>query len=405
MRGFEDVKQGVWIRVGALGDLLVATAALQETLEKFPNAKLWIIGPKLWTEIIDPKLWPRINGIIVVTDKKNHKNLGELYLSSEEGWRSSGAAQPLFNFYKQAQLSVNHRVESYRFAWGPWLAKVRYRFGTCPWPMKWLYTHWSPWLGKDPILHERDRHLKIIEAQKTQFFPLGFTLNNRAQLKKEQTGDESKKAEKYSVFQPHQSPQTLAYKWRARALPSIHRNSSETQQNTQRDVHKKYQLNKKYWAVNPTSSRWEKAWSREKFKEFVLKINPTAEAMGAEIIILGAPNETDWLKFVAGEAFRVLQPSSIQELIQIVAHAELLITNTSSVQFIASATKTPSFVFMGRTFPARWGPLGVKDVFVAGRAPRDFKGNIFEEDFAGYDSISVAHAEQEFQKFLAQLND
>lgn len=412
---FSDVSQVGWIRVGALGDLLVALAALEETQNKFPKAKVYVFGPKLWLQILKPKLWPKINGIIVVQDDgRGVLHIPNSGADEKEGWKAQGVATPLRYFFKKCQATVNHRVESYRYAWGPFFAGVRYRFGTCPVSMKWLYTHWSPWIGKDPIIHERDRHLRILEAPRTKLFQRSSTQHNRDILKQEQTGEYGVKPNKYLVFHPKQNQSSLAFKWRARALPAII--------NPREEVLCEYGLEpKKYWAVNPTSSRWEKAWSKEKFREFCERLEAETKTevradakVGAgiktqalsehsfsrEIIILGAPNETEWLQFVSNKKFRVIQPKNIDDLANIIAFSELLITNTSSVQFIAATTKTPSLVLMGRTFPARWGPLGAQDHFVAGRVPENFQGNIFEEDYAGYDSICVDELVSKFKNWL-----
>src|SRR5690606_35287971 len=150
---------------------------------------------------------------------------------------------------------------------GPFLAGVRYRFGTCPPMMKWLYTHWSPWLGKDPIVHERDRHLLILEAPPTKILKFETTQKNRDQLKLNQTGVPGQKPDKYLVFHPGQNIQTLAYKWRNKSLPKI--------LDPKPEALKEYNLeNKKYWVVNHTSSRWEKAWSKIKFRDWCAAILP-----------------------------------------------------------------------------------------------------------------------------------
>lgn len=389
MKEFSEVSQVAWIRVGALGDLLVSLANLKETLEKFPRANVWIFGPKLWLQILEPHLWSRVNGIVVIEG-----SCGRLHTPLGRGWKAEVSNHALGYFFKKCQASINLRVESYRYAWGPFFAGVRFRFGTCPWAMKWLYTHWSPWLGKDPIIHERDRMLEILEAAPTSVLSPQPTQKNRDDLKQKQTGEFGKKAEKYKVFQPNQDKRSLAYKWRYRALPQIVLANPV-------ELREKWSLEpNSYWLVNPTSSRWEKAWSKDKFKEFCARIEDLAIEKRKKIVIVGAPNETEWLSYVADQRFLVVQPSSIRELANVVCLAELLITNTSSVQYIAACTKTPTLTLMGRTFPARWGPLGAKDRFIAGRVPVDFRGNIFEEDYAGYDSITIDEARTSLEGML-----
>lgn len=401
-RRFGEVSQISFLRVGALGDLLVSLAALEEALLLFPKAKAWIIGPKLWLEIIDPRLWNRVNGIIVLDSKIS----GQLYLHEEghtpggvlvhKGWSPSGVSTRLSEFYEKCQASINLRVESYRYGWGPYLALVRYRFGTCPWPLRFLYTNWSPWLGKDPIIHERDRMLHILEAGTSKSLKLISTRYNRDHLKADQTGEFGKSVDKLKVHQPNQQKGTLAFKWRDRALPQI--SMADPTKVTLKGF-----APGKYWLINPTASRWEKAWPKLKFKEFVSRLAPMAKAGGRELLVIGSPQESDWLNEVAGRFAQVVQPENVGELSNWVHLAELVVTNTSAVQFIAACTKTPTLTLMGRTFPARWGPLGTQDAFVVGTVPSDFKGGIFEEDYAGYDSLSVDQVFEAFQNFRANL--
>ncbi len=106
-------------------------------------------------------------------------------------------------------------------------------------------------------------------------------------------------------------------------------------------------------------------------------------------MIVGAPNESEWLSQVAGTEFPIVQPPSLGELIDVVSGANVLITNTSSVQFIAAGTRTPSITLMGRSEPVRWGPVGPQDIVVRGEIPNPRPADLFEEERLAYESISV----------------
>jgi hypothetical protein len=60
-----------WIRMGALGDLLVGLASLREVIDQWPDAKVSVIGPKLWLEILEPGFWPQIDRVVVIERKKS----------------------------------------------------------------------------------------------------------------------------------------------------------------------------------------------------------------------------------------------------------------------------------------------------------------------------------------------
>ncbi|MEQ1875276.1 MAG: glycosyltransferase family 9 protein [Bdellovibrionia bacterium] len=367
-----NVGQVLWIRVGALGDLLISTAALAATFQRFPDSKIWVLGDRFWLELLEPARWPRLNGIII--RKKGAR--GQLYVpSGAKTWKREGEEKRLSYFYRRSQATVNLRIESYRFAWGPGLARVKIRIGSCPWPMKWLYTHWSPWLGKEPMIHERDWYEMVAQAPKRSFFPLGTTEANR---------------NKYATF--NERP--------VRGLPRLKEPNWQTIVKLSEEHPElppaRYQ---NYWLINPTASRKEKAWPAAKFRELCQRLKPRLEALGKSLVIVGAPNETDWLSQVGGNEFQVIQPPSLGELIDVVAGANVLITNTSSVQFIAAGTGTPSVTLMGRSQPIRWGPVGLQDVVVQGKIPSPPLADLFEEERLSYASIEVDEVLQVLEVF------
>jgi ADP-heptose:LPS heptosyltransferase len=334
----------VWIRVGALGDLLVSLKALDTAFHRFPNAKFWIIGSKLWTEILDPRVWPQIDGILVSENGKN----GSFFEPRFTGWVLRSPFLTCQELYRQADATVNLRIESYRFAWGPWRALVPTRIGSCPPMMKWLYSHWFPWLGKEPAIHERDWYDSVTKAQ------AGMSVDHLKLHEPKRTGLPAL---------------TLANKDRAEWLWGLQE--------------------KQFVLVNPTASRTEKAWPKEKFRELVRELSPRVQ-----IIVTGAPSETEWLNFVADGKVRVIQPENLKDLFDLVQAAQFLICNTSSLQFVAAAQKTKALVLMGLTSPRRWGPLGPEDQVVeAPLKPSEVfdgkKVHLFERERLAYESIPL----------------
>ncbi|HEX4923186.1 MAG TPA: glycosyltransferase family 9 protein [Bdellovibrionales bacterium] len=385
MEIFRDVPQVLWIRVGALGDLLISTAALEETFKRFPHSKVWVLGDRFWLELLEPAQWPRLNGIII--RKKN--NRGQLYVpASQKGWRREGDARSLGYFYRRTQATVNLRIESYRFAWGPWRARVPIRIGSCPWPMKWLYTHWSPGLGKEPALHERDWYVNVVRAPKRSWFPLGRLEENRSKFA---TATDRPRGGLPRLKEA--DPSTIA----RLTLPKAQ--SASTRAPLKEPV-----SFKNYWLINPTSSRIEKAWPAIKFREFALQLAERLRETGQKVVVIGAPNETEWLKKVAGEELPIVQPPTLGELIDVVAGANILVTNTSSVQFIAASTKTPTITLMGRSSPVRWGPVGPQDIVVKGKIPEGGHPDLFVEERLAYESISVEQVLRECEKFVKVSN-
>jgi ADP-heptose:LPS heptosyltransferase len=383
-RGWAKVESVALVRVGALGDLLVGLAAIHEAHELFPNARATLIGPRLWTEILAPEKYPYIERIVVL--EKRGATDGVVYRVESGAWRKEGESQPLHQILRGTQAFVNFHIDSYRYGFTALRARIPIRIGATPAPMAWLYTHAAPFFGKDPEVHERDAALLILEAAEPSAIKYFRTVErNRVNLS-EWVGRSN-----------------LVAKWRAEGLPAGKTaNLARASELTGCAPHS-------YVLVNPTSSRREKAWPAEKFRELLLSVRAEFAASGAnanssagsgtEILVLGAPNETDWLREVAGSEFRIVQPPNIFDLQDVVAGARGLLTNTSSVQFIAAMAKTPAVVLMGRGNPEIWGPLGPRDKVIRGRPPEDLAHDIFKQEEAAYRSIEIAEVRAAFQDF------
>ena len=377
--------QITFIRTGALGDILVTLPALYECQNKFPEARIWVMGSQLWRAVLDLKLWPKVNGFIEV-DKKAKS--AQLFVVERNAFVKVGEEQLVEYFLSQTDISIDLRMESIRFGIKAYKAKVPIRYGSCPFLLKHIYTHWSPYMGLAPVIHERDRLLRVLQAERRGFWPLMTVALSKKELRIEQTGT-SNYPNFFSVKQPYPNQETLLHKWQSRGLMQLRKKVKPPLLKTS-----------KYVLLNPTASQDKKAWPKKKFKELadLLKKN-----LRFPVYVIGAPNETEWLEEVASSKLKIIQPKDLEALISIVTKASALITNTSSMQYIACCQKTPCFTLMGRTFPARWGPLGPRDGFLAGKVPENFKGSIFDEDYACYDSISVEDAFSNIESWLSSL--
>jgi ADP-heptose:LPS heptosyltransferase len=178
-----------------------------------------------------------------------------------------------------------------------------------------LFTHFSL-QEKNKEIHERDRYLNILSS-------LNYEL---IEAKKQY--------------------------WKNEGLPSLKWLPKDTL------LEFGFSQNKKIILINPTASIREKAWESKNFRELALKL----KAQGVEVRIIGSPKETEWLKEVAQNDFSIIQPSNILNIVDILKYSSLLITNTSSMQFIAAGTKTPTITLMGCASPLRWGSLGTSSI-------------------------------------------
>lgn len=364
-----------WLRSGALGDLVVGAASLAEMARFFPHARVTVIGPKLWLELLDPRKMPFLERIIVVARKST---VGRAYAAHDGGWREEGGGElPLTEFLKGYQALVNTNTDSYRYGFQAMKAGVGLRIGSASAEMAWLYHYNAPFFGKDPLLHERDLPLLLMEYATpglAKYFRT--TGHNRASL------NEMRESSR------------LVEHWRREGLPSLrHYTESAVRELTGLAP-------KSYFLVNPSASRREKAWPSARVRELLL--DGRAE-FNFQPLVIGAPNETEWLREVAGAEFKIIQPRNLTELQEIVHGARVLLTNVSSMQFIAATTKTPTLTVVGRAEPRIWGPVGAQDQMVIGR--REWTGanapsSAFEEETRIYESITPAEVKPVLLKML-----
>ncbi|HRK06861.1 MAG TPA: glycosyltransferase family 9 protein [Pseudobdellovibrionaceae bacterium] len=352
------VRRVAWVRVGALGDLVVGLAGLAECMQRFSDAELVVVGSKLWTEILHPAAWPGVVAIEVV-DRRG--GLAQRYEIEGDTWVSRGEPRALRSAWRDCDVVVDTRVDSLRFAVEAWRAGVPERWGMAPSWAAWLFTHAAPHFGKDPLLHERDVPLLILDAARrgwARFCPEGSAefLSRSVKL----------------------SPGIA--RWRLLGLPAMRKLDHAIE--AKLAVKKVGEL-QAYYVLNPTSSRREKAWPSAKFREFLLS-RPADESWR----VVGSPNESEWLREVALSEEQIVQPASIGELFEVLSRASGLLTNTSSMQFVAASAGCPVLTLMGRADPRIWGPVGPNDLFVRGREPRDVE-DLFERERRAYDSIEV----------------
>lgn len=135
-------------------------------------------------------------------------------------------------------------------------------------------------------------------------------------------------------------------------------------QNTSESIYKKLNTTlNKYIIINPNASelRLERRWSSENF--ITLIDNISSEFPDRQIIVIGAPNETDYVNSLftkLSSRKNVIDSSgklSIKELIHIISKAELMITNDTGPMHIAFALKTKTVSLFGPCSPQQYGGI------------------------------------------------
>lgn len=343
----------VFLRVGALGDLLVSLSALEAVLRKHPGQEIAVVGPALWLDILRPFPHWNIGAVYVLTGK-----YGLDEFRRKEDWYKTGISTSFYQLCRESAVLYNLRFESLRYSWHAYFARVPVRYGSSPRFFRFLFTHWFGWLGMEPPIHERDWTQAIVEAPASSARKYRGWRYNRHLLKK-----------KYEA---------LPFEIRNReGLPAMALPRGAPQ------------IPGKYVLVNPTASRRDKAWPAENFR--MLSAFLSARLGHLTVITIGSPGESAWLAEASGDT-KIVQPQNLAELFGIVRGAAALITNTSSMQFIASATGTPTLTLMGWADPVRWGPLGAGNLVIRG-IPSTHP-NIFERDEESYRSITVEKVQE-----------
>lgn len=377
MAGLRKTSRVAWIRTGALGDLLVGLAALAEIPTLFPEARVSVVGPKLWLGILSPQAFPFVDEIVTV-ERRSQRT--ERFRAEGGVWKSYGEPATLVQMLGGCDAVVNLNIDSYRYGFTAVRAGLRVRLGSAPSPMSALYTHSAPFFGKDPLIHERDAALMVMEYAEPGFKRL-LSSTHRHRQKLSEYVEKSR----------------FIAKWRKLGLPQVKiPNSDKVREVVGREP-------KTYLLVNPTSSRRTNTWPPEKFREFLLQMRLPLSEMGLEPIVIGAPNETDWLQEIAGQDFQVVQTRSLQDLADVVAGAKALVANTSSMQFLAASMQTPVVTLMGRARPEIWGPIGPRDRVVRGTPPPELREDIFRQEEEAYRSIAVESVSSETLTLMKSL--
>jgi len=119
----------------------------------------------------------------------------------------------------------------------------------------------------------------------------------------------------------------------------------------------------KYIVINPNASdlRLERRWGRNKYLALMQQLSQ--EFPEYKLVIIGGKNEADYADQVLNgwktpQLINVAGKTNLDQLIAIVQHAQLMITNDSGPMHIAFACKTPVICLFGPCSPIQYGHHG-----------------------------------------------
>ncbi|MEV4313889.1 glycosyltransferase family 9 protein [Actinocrispum sp. NPDC049592] len=100
--------------------------------------------------------------------------------------------------------------------------------------------------------------------------------------------------------------------------------------------------------VHPGASHGSRRWPAERYAE-------VARALGPDVVVTGSAAEAELVESVA-QGLPVRIGGSLGGLLDLVAHARLVVCGDTGVAHVATAYGTPSVVLFGPVSPALWGP-------------------------------------------------
>lgn len=113
-----------------------------------------------------------------------------------------------------------------------------------------------------------------------------------------------------------------------------------------------------YLLLNPWTSCPSRMYSLERF---AIAARTLAEKTGCPVVVTGTdknrPDAAPLLDILGSHAIDLIGKTSLSDLVALVAHAELMLSNNTSTMHIADATQTPSVIlFAGTELERQWRP-------------------------------------------------
>lgn len=130
------------------------------------------------------------------------------------------------------------------------------------------------------------------------------------------------------------------------------------------DIAQKLNINlqsQNYILINPNASdlRVERQWPRAKFIDFINKL--IEEFPSKNILLVGSKGEASYVEGIIKDSnasdsiLSIAGKTNIPELIAIIQHAKLLITNDTGPMHIAFSVETPTIALFGPCSPTQYG--------------------------------------------------
>lgn len=286
MDGRKVGKIGIF-QTSFIGDSVLTTPLIQKTAKLFPDAKIVVITRPQTEDIFKPM-----------------KEVSQIILNDKKGWNR------IFGVWKTAQAIKNAQIDillvphrSFRSALIAWLSGVPVRIGFTSSEGWFLYTKTVPFSW---MIHDAERNLSLLHGIVKENF----------------------KAEQLNM----------------RYAPSAEENVAR--------LMKDFNLEgKTLVGVHPGSAWPTKCWPFENFAQLISRIE--TELRLQVVIVGGGKNDADngekLCQISAGHAANLCGKTSLADLMALMKHFKLFITNDSGPMHIATAFGVPTLALFGPT--------------------------------------------------------
>ncbi len=121
-----------------------------------------------------------------------------------------------------------------------------------------------------------------------------------------------------------------------------------------------FNYNQDYFIVNVNASdlRIERRWGKDNFIKLIEKL---LDLFPQQIVLVGSPSEKEYVDLIYNEISKndrlknLAGTTGLKELILVVKHAKLLITNDTGIMHIAFSAETPTVALFGPCSPSHYG--------------------------------------------------
>lgn len=270
-----------------IGDSVLTTPLIQKTAKLFPEAKIVVITRPQTEDIFRPM-----------------EEVDQIILNDKKGWNKIIGVWKTARAIKQAGIDillVPHR--SFRSALIAWLSGVPIRIGFTSSEGRWLYTKTIPFSW---MIHDAERNLSLLHGIVKENF----------------------KAEKLNM----------------RYAPSAEENVAR--------LMKDFNLEgKTLVGIHPGSAWPTKCWPFESFVELISRLE--TELHVQTVIIGGGKKDADLgeklCQLSQGHSANLCGKTSLADLMALMKHFKLFITNDSGPMHIATAFHVPTLAIFGPT--------------------------------------------------------